>query len=634
MAVRSWWSSEVGGYLVAVAAVAAAVAARLILSAALSVQVPFFTFVLAVLVAAWHGGLKPGLLATGLGTVFGLWFFTQPSPSDWAGTPGMALTTTLFLVVGGTASSLCGVLHAARRRTEEKRRQLEQAEEQVRSVLNHIVDGIITINEDGTVQSLNPAAERLFGYSAAEVIGQNVKMLLPAPDNADSDQDLAGCLRTGQAEVLGVGREVEGRRKDGSTFPMDLAVSEFRLGQHRYFTSIVRDITERKRAEEEVRRLNEALLEADRRKDEFLATLAHELRNPLAPLRNAVELLRRAEGRTDLHEQARGMMERQLGLMVRLIDDLLDVSRITRGKLQLRKERVELAAVIRSAVEAARPAIEAQAHELTVTLPDEPLRLDADPVRLAQVVLNLLTNAAKYTEKGGRIGLSAERRDSEVVVSVRDTGIGISAEHLPQLFEMFAQVASALERSQGGLGIGLALVRGLVELHGGSVEARSGGPGTGSEFLVRLPVAEALAEAPPEPGGESEPARSGRPCRILVVDDIRDTADSLATLLGLMGHDVRTAHDGPEAIQAAATFHPNVVLLDIGLPTMNGYDAARRIRAQASGRTLVLIALTGWGQAEDKRRAQEAGFDHHLTKPVDPAALEKLLALVAPASQP
>jgi CheY-like chemotaxis protein len=385
------------------------------------------------------------------------------------------------------------------------------------------------------------------------------------------------------------------------------------------------DVTERKQAEE-------ALKEADRRKDEFLATLAHELRNPLAPISNAVELLRRADGNSTLMEQARSMIERQLALMVRLINDLLDISRITRGKLQLRKERVELATVVLSAVEASRPVIEAQAHQLTLTLPPKPIHLDADPIRLAQVFSNLLINAAKYTEKGGHIWLTAERQGSELVVSVRDTGIGIDAEHLPRLFEMFSQLAPALERSQGGLGIGLALVRGLVELHGGTVEARSAGLGKGSEFIVQMPILDSPMPAPQEPvGGEKH--LSGPKRRILVVDDNRDAADSMVVMLRIMGHETSTAYDGLEAVQAAAAFRPEVVLLDIGLPKMNGYEAAQHIRKQPWGKGMALIALTGWGQEEDKRRALDAGFDHHLTKPVEAIALEKLLALMTSVPQ-
>ena len=372
-------------------------------------------------------------------------------------------------------------------------------------------------------------------------------------------------------------------------------------------------------------RLLDDLKEADRRKDEFLATLAHELRNPLAPVRNAVQVLR-VKG-PDLPELRWGwdVIDRQIEHLTRLIEDLLDISRITRNKLELRKQRVELSEVIRGAVESVRPAIEQRGHELAVALPPEPMYLNGDLVRLTQVFWNLLNNAAKFTEQRGRIALIAERQDGDVVVRVRDTGVGIPPEKLPQLFEMFFQVDHTMERSQGGLGIGLALVRRLVELHGGRVEARSEGPGTGSEFRVRLPL---LVEPPKPPQarepGDDRPTAARR--RILVVDDNRDSADSLAMLLRLAGNEVQTAYDGLEAVETAERFRPEVVLLDIGMPKLNGEEACRRIRAKPWGQDMVLVALTGWGQEDDRRRSKEAGFDHHLTKPVDPTALVKLLA--------
>lgn len=377
------------------------------------------------------------------------------------------------------------------------------------------------------------------------------------------------------------------------------------------------------------RQTEEAMKEADHRKDQFLATLAHELRNPLAPLRNAVEVLRWAKGNDELLEQSRSMMERQVRHMVRLIDDLLDISRITKGKLQLRKEQVELASVIHSAEETSLPLLKAAGHDFTIRLPDEPIYLDAGPVRLAQVFSNLLNNAAKYTEKGGRIHLNVERRGGEAVITVRDSGIGIAAEHLPRIFEMFSQIVPTLERSQGGLGVGLSLVKGLVELHGGCVDARSEGAGKGSEFVVRLPLADRPAQAAKETtNGEKPPIGPKR--RILVVDDNHDSADSLATMLQLMGHDTELAHDGLEAVERAETYRPDLVLLDIGLPQINGYEAARRIREHQWGKHMLVIALTGWGQEEDKRRAMEAGFDHHLTKPVGFEVLEKLLIQFGP----
>jgi signal transduction histidine kinase/CheY-like chemotaxis protein len=355
-------------------------------------------------------------------------------------------------------------------------------------------------------------------------------------------------------------------------------------------------------------RLYDDLRDADRRKDEFLATLAHELRNPLASIRNGLQIMRLAGTSGAAAEQARTMMERQLTQMVRLVDDLLDVSRITRGKIELRKERVELAAVVASAVETSRPLIEASGHELTVTLPPEPIPLDADLTRLAQTFSNLLNNAARYTEQGGHIWLTAERHGGEVMVKVRDTGLGIPADMLPKIFEMFTQVDRSLERSQGGLGIGLTLVKRLVEMHGGSVEARSDGPGKGSEFTVRLPVAVASASQQPQPSkGEGEKTAAPAKRRILVVDDNVDAAASLSMMFGIMGMEVRTAYDGLEAVEAAAAFNPDVVLLDIGLPKLNGYEAARRIREQPWGKDMVLVAVTGWGQEED-RRPTGSGF--------------------------
>ena len=372
----------------------------------------------------------------------------------------------------------------------------------------------------------------------------------------------------------------------------------------------------------DLREAQEALQESDRRKDEFLATLAHELRNPLNPIRNAVEVLRRRGPDIPELRWGRDVIDRQVDHLTRLIDDLLDVSRITRNKLELRKQRVDLAEILNGAVESSRPLLDRQGQELAVSLPAEPVSLEADLVRLTQAFMNLLDNAAKYTPAGGRIALTAERAGGDVVVSVKDTGIGIPPEKLDHLFDMFYQVDRSLERSHGGLGIGLTLVKRLVEMHGGTIEARSPGADRGSEFVVRLPV---LAGEPAR-AEEREPEEA-RPAsrRILVVDDNRDSAESLALLLQVTGNDVRTAFDGLEAVEEAERFRPDVVLLDIGMPRLNGYEAARRIRDEPWGKEMLLIAQTGWGQEEDRRRSQEAGFDAHLTKPVDHLKLLKLL---------
>jgi PAS domain S-box-containing protein len=365
------------------------------------------------------------------------------------------------------------------------------------------------------------------------------------------------------------------------------------------------------------------LREDDRRKDEFLAMLAHELRNPLAPIRNAAQILRAKGAATPEVAWAADVIDRQVKQMSRLVDDLLDVSRITRGRIELRKERVELAAVLRSAVEATRPVIEKWQHELTMAIPPEPIRLEADPTRLAQVFSNVLTNAAKYTDHGGHIRVAVEPEGEEVVVRVRDDGIGIPKEALPRVFDLFTQLPGAMGRSEGGLGIGLTLVRRLVELHGGVVEARSEGPGKGSEFVIRLPLPPEVAARAAASGDAPAVAR---PRRILVVDDNRDAADTLGMLLRMIGNDVEIAHDGLEALRLAAECRPDVVLLDLGLPKISGYDAARGIRQQQGGAGVLLVALTGWGQEEDRRRSREAGFDHHLTKPVEFEALQRLLA--------
>jgi PAS domain S-box-containing protein len=368
------------------------------------------------------------------------------------------------------------------------------------------------------------------------------------------------------------------------------------------------------------------LREQDRRKDEFLALLAHELRNPLAPLRNGLQVMRLAAGDPGAVAQTRAMMERQLGHMVRLIDDLLDVSRISRNKMELRRARVLLADVVSSAVETARPLIDAAGHTLTVALPPDPVYLDADLTRLAQVFGNLLTNSAKYTRRGGHIWLDAGRRGEDVVVSVRDNGIGIPAEALPSIFDMFSQVDRSIERSTGGLGIGLALVKGLVEMHGGAVTAESAGLGKGSTFRVRLPALDTHPEGVAEEAPRAGPGANGPGRRVLVVDDNQDSATSLALMLRLMGNEVQTAHDGVEALALAEAFRPQLILMDVGMPKLNGYEAARRIRAQPWGRSVTIIALTGWGQEGDRARSQEAGCDGHLVKPVNLPDLEKLLA--------
>lgn len=391
--------------------------------------------------------------------------------------------------------------------------------------------------------------------------------------------------------------------------------------------ALAEDLAHRAAVAIENTRLYQALRDNDRRKDEFLATLAHELRNPLAPIRNSLQILKMPRVDAATAQQTRDMMERQVHHLVRLVDDLLDVSRVMRGKIELRKEPAELATIVARAVETAKPLIEVQGHQLNLSVSPESLLLDADPIRLAQVVGNLLTNSAKYSEPNGYIWLTAQREGDQAVLKVRDTGIGIAPDMLPHVFELFVQADHACTKAQGGLGIGLTLVKNLVEMHDGSVEAHSAGLGKGCEFVVSLPL---MSQKTPQPANaglaEQNQAMPNSGQRLLVVDDNQDAATSLSMLLRLQGHEVRVAHDGPSALEAATTFRPDLIFLDLGMPGMDGYEVARRVRKMPGLEKTILAALTGWGQQEDRRRTTEAGFHHHLVKPPEPKALENLLA--------
>jgi signal transduction histidine kinase len=377
-------------------------------------------------------------------------------------------------------------------------------------------------------------------------------------------------------------------------------------------------------SEQQLRQRLDELAEADRRKDEFLAMLAHELRNPLAAISGAVQVATLAAGQNEL-EWSMDVINRQVKHLSRLIDDLLDVSRITRGKIQLRKERLDVASVLRGAIELSRPLIDARQHKLTVAIAPGTLPAEGDPVRLEQIVTNLLLNAAKYTERGGEIVLAAQREGDAIVVTVKDTGMGIPPGQIGRMFELFAQGDRSLERSEGGLGIGLTLARSLAEMHGGRLTATSAGPGRGSEFVVRLPTAPPLADnaTRPNPRGEASVERR---LRVLVIDDNIDMARALASLLTLLDHQAWTAHDGPSGLEAARIHRPQVVLLDIGLPGMDGYQVAERLRREEFGKSIRLVAVTGYGQEEDRERALSAGFDQFVTKPVDYATLLTLTA--------
>ncbi len=523
--------------------------------------------------------------------------------------------------------------------TEQHRFQerLRVSEERYRALFDAIDEGFCLIDMifdaggkpvDYRFVEINPAFAKQTGL--ANPVGK--RMLELAPDHETRWFDIYGQVaRSGQPV-----RFIDEARALGRWFDVYAA----RLGgpESRTVAVLFNDITSRKKADDDLRRLADELAESDRRKTEFLATLAHELRNPLAPLSSGLQVMRLSASDPQAVERTRSMMERQVSHMVHLVDDLLDIARISTGKVDLKKERVDLQTVIASAVETSMPLIEAGRHELLVHIPDETLLLEVDLTRVAQVVSNLLNNAAKYTPARGRIGLTAHREDGFVVIAVTDTGIGIPPAAMPTVFEMFTQVGRNMERAQGGLGIGLSLVRRLIELHGGTVSADSEGVGRGSTFTVRLPLIEAqVAPAPAPPPSPATPAAaavaapqdSATGLRVLVVDDNIDAADTLAALLEMSGHVTRVANDGHQAIEMAQDFQPQVVFLDIGLPGMNGYEVARKLRETPGVERAFLVALTGWGTREDRERSSEAGFDHHLTKPADMNAVETLLAGLA-----
>jgi PAS domain S-box-containing protein len=508
--------------------------------------------------------------------------------------------------------------------TERKRAEvaLREINETLQALIRASPLAVMVLDpEDGAVRLWNPAAERIFGWTEAEVLGRP----LPAvPD--DRQQELRDSLQEILAGRMTQGIETRGRRKDGAAIDISLwtAVVPDLQGTPRVM-ALVADIGDRRQLERELERRVEELAEADRRKDEFLAMLAHELRNPLAAISNAGLVLGERRGEDSRSAELLGVIGRQIRHLSRLVDDLLDVSRFTHGRIVLRKTPVELAPVVEGAVETARPLIEARGHALAVLLPDEPLRLEADATRIEQVVANLLNNAAKFTEPGGRIELSVERQGDEAVLRVRDTGVGIPPDLLPRVFDLFVQGERSLDRAHGGLGIGLTLVRSLVERHGGTVAAASEGPGRGSEITVRLPLlagtapeAPARAVAPPETRRET--------VRVLLVEDNEDAAAALAELLRIWGHRVEVVHEGPSALQAARTEPPHLVLLDIGLPGMDGYEVARALREIPDLEEVTLVALTGYGQDSDRVRSSRAGIDHHLVKPVDPDQLRRLIA--------
>jgi PAS domain S-box-containing protein len=518
-------------------------------------------------------------------------------------------TITVVKDGAGRAQHLIGIVEDI-----TERKLAEEAQARLVAVITSSDDAIISMSLNAVVLSWNRGAEHMYGYTANEMIGNTTEALIPA-DRLDEEPAILDRIRQGERiEHF----ETLRKRKDGSVLDVSIAVSPIEDSRGRIVgaSKITRDITQSKRIEA-------ALRETDRRKDEFLATLAHELRNPLAPIRQAA-LISESDGATDAQRRwSHNVIGRQVHHMSLLLDDLLDISRITRGTLELRLDDTALADILEAAVETARPVIDAKKHTFTIDAPDDSVHFMADPLRLAQILSNLLNNAAKYTDSGGKIQLRVACDRQNIIFTVKDSGIGIPADALKNIFTMFSQVKSARDRSEGGLGIGLSLTRGLVDLHGGQIEARSAGPGYGSEFVVRLPRRDSRIVAAMKPPSVDQEQVASR--RVLIADDNQDAAETLALLLQIEGHKVHVVHDGLAAVSAFADFNPEVALLDIGMPELSGYEVARRVRKNLQGQAVTLIALTGWGQDRDKEQALAAGFNHHFTKPVEPAQINEIL---------
>jgi PAS domain S-box-containing protein len=582
------------------------------------------------------GGASAALLTFTLLAVWGTLnghgpFVTQPPAEN-------LLELQLFLIVVSTSVLLLSALMQEQRETAAA---LRESRERYRSVVEDQMDLICRFLPDGTLTFVNGAYCRYFKRTPEELVGASLWPLIPEAQHAESRAFLASItperpVATIEHEVLLPSGEVGWQQWTDRGF-FDHA------GRIVDYQAVGRDITERKRAEEEhrlllaQRQVAEALRLADRRKDEFLATLAHELRNPLAPIATAVEVLRRLRIPNDQVQWAGDVVGRQVTHLKRLVDDLLDISRFTRGKIELQMERLDLGRVVAQAVETSRPLLAARGHELTVDVAPG-LSVRGDAVRLAQLVSNLLNNAAKFTEIGGHVALTVARDDAGVVVTVRDNGIGIPSEMLDRIFDPFAQVDGSRDAKAGGLGLGLTLVKRLVEMHGGTVAARSEGEGRGSEFIVRLP---ALGDSPapaataaPEPTAADALSLAVPARRVLVVDDMRDAAESLGRMLELQGHQVRVVNDGFTALHAADLFQPEVVFLDVGLPVMDGLEVARRLRRRFGAQAMLIVATTGFGTSKDRRGTAAAGFDHHLVKPVDPVVVQRLLAMGASGRPP
>lgn len=564
-------------------------------------------------------------------------FHGMGSHTDKKNTPIPVTVSGSPLVFAGRPALLAVVRRASREK--EALEALQNSERRLQFVLDFMPQKIFTATPEGEIDYVNPQWIAFSGMPY-EVLKQGGWLQLVHPDDLERNRQVwQQTIKTGEPlQLVHRFRHTDGEYHWHTTRALPMVNAEGELAMWIGSSTDIHDVKHAEEAalqrSEQVRqpavalenaRLVEHLRVANRRKDEFLAILAHELRNPLAPMRNIVAIIKTELSENERAGEGVATLERQLGYMVRLVDDLLDVSRISRGKLELRRECIELERIVTDAMEMCRAQIDAGTHDLEVFIPPRPIYLDADPVRLVQILDNLLDNAYKYTKAGGNVWLTAESRDRDLLVTVGDTGIGIPPDKLDGIFEMFSQEEHSSERFRGGLGLGLTLVKQLVEMHGGTVTAHSRGTGQGAEFTVQLPVVVESSRAAQHssPAGKESHAANRR---ILIVDDNRDNADSLATLLEMTGNETLTAYDGLEAIEAAERFRPEVLLLDIGLPKLNGLEVCRHVREQSWGKGILVVAISGWGQEEDRRKSLEAGFDHHLVKPADPSALIELLA--------
>ena len=607
-------------YLLAFGCLAAGYLLRILLAPFLG-HTAFAALLASVLAAAWIGGIGPCLLVqTTALLIEAMWFHEDREPAR--NRLQASIMMGMFYGVGLAVAVLSELVHAARRREKSRKEEALAERERLIATLACIGDGVLVTDERGRLSMMNAVAQELTGRSlpAEEMTPLTTVLKLVDESQQPAASPVDRALTAGQ--IVHESGSLMLVHAAGSLIPISYSAAPIRDAEDRILgvVVVVRDETDRRNWEESRR-------EADRRKDEFLATLAHELRNPLSPIRTGVELLKLSGNDPQAIEEVGGMIARQTDHLVRLVDDLLDVSRITRGKLELRRGPVTLSDVLRDAVERVQPLIKQSEHGFEMELPSEPVHLHGDASRLTQVFANLLDNAAKYTPRGGRIRLSATADGDRVRVVVTDNGVGIPREKLANVFDMYAQINGSKMNGHAGLGIGLTLVKRLVELHDGTVAAESNGRSAGSRFTVDLPLVRAATDAVAQTS-PAIPARSSRR-RILIADDNQDALESLHRLLKLQGHEVCSARDGLQALEKGGQFLPDVVLLDLGMPRLNGLEAARQIRAETWGEKAYLIAVTGWGQEEDRRRTREAGFDEHLVKPVEIVALEFLLAEVA-----